>query len=302
MKLKILMVLIVSFLFGVIGFNFATFKAKILKPIVTKFYVEPFRDGNAIDEDHLISTLDNGMSIIVNKHDECVCWHVRAEGYWDSSELSIIRKIIKPGFSIVEAGANFGVYTLIMSGLVGDMGHVYAFEANPKVSRYLKQSVFDLNHLKNVAVYEKGLGNQNDSLYLNFDPKNIGGGTLSSVSHGTAVSAQTVRLDDILTDVKIDVLKMDTEGYESKILEGASSLIRNNPQMIIIMEWSQDFLRAQDSDPRMLLSFLKNHGFLKAWRMGDRHSKEAGTLISVSFEEILKIPYCDLIFSRQDLE
>lgn len=301
MKLKNIVFLgLLLIVFISVGLNFTGFKQHILKPIITKFYIEPFRDGEMIDEHHVIATLDNGMPIVVNKEDDCVCWHVRFEGYWDPSELSILRKIIRPGFSIAEAGANFGVHTLVMSQLVGEGGHVYAFEANSRVSEYLKKSV-DLNSLKNVTVYETGLGNQNDALYLNFDPKNIGGGALSSTPSTNTVRAKTARLDDILENVKVDVLKIDTEGYEGKILEGATLLIKKNPNLIIIMEWSQDALRQQESNPEALLLFLKDQGFVKVWKIGDRHSAECGKLVPITFKEIQAIPYCDLVFAKQDL-
>ena len=169
-----------------------------LRSTMISLYVEPFRDGPPIDANHLVSYLDNGMPIIVNKQDRCVCWSIRFRGHWDSNEMAAIQKLVKPGFVVVEAGANFGVHTLPMAHLVGEKGHVYAFEANHHVSKYLKQSIFDLNHLTNVTLYEKGLGDQNKSLYLNFGLSNIGGGALANEDSGGSVKTEIVRLDQVL--------------------------------------------------------------------------------------------------------
>ncbi len=298
--------------FGVISFHQPFLNQHVLKPLwipmipyvqsaIIRFYIEPFNDGASVDADHVISTMDNGMPIVVNKHDRCVCWSIRFRGLWDSSEMAVIKNLIKPGFKIIEAGANFGVHTLSMAKIVGENGHVYAFEANPHVSKYLKQSIFDLNHLTNVTLYEKGLGDQAKSLFLNFGLANIGGGTLANEDSGTSVKTEIVRLDDALKDIKVDMLKMDTEGYEGKILEGAQDILKNNPDMIIMMEWSQDALRAQGSDPKSILENLASHGFDKIWKIGERRSKEEGTLFPLTMEEVLNIPYCDLVLSRRDL-
>ena len=102
-------------------------------------------------------------------------------------------------------------------------------------------------------------------------------------------------------DIKIDILKMDTEGYEARIFERASTLLANNPNMIIMMEWSQEALRSQGSDPKAFLDNLVSHGFHKIWKIGGRRSREEGNFIAVSPEDVLTIPYCDLVLSRQVL-
>jgi FkbM family methyltransferase len=273
--------------------------AEVKESFLTEAYIHYLRDGPSVDSDHVISTLDNGMKIVVNKYDKCVCWFIRLTGHWDSNETAAIRYLVKPGFSIIEVGANFGVHTLTMAGLVGPEGHVDAFEANPQVSRYLKQSVA-LNTLESkITVHEKAAGDSTGTAHLVFGIQNIGGGHLVSDPSENTVKTSIVRLDDLFTyGHTVDVLKIDAEGSEAKIIQGALRLIQANPKIIIMMEWFKSALIEQGSSPEGLLELLKKEQF-KAWKIGKRQG-DRPTFIPMSFDEILETAYGDFVFSRND--
>jgi len=273
--------------------------AELKESFLTEAYIHYLRDGPSVDSDHVISTLDNGMKIVVNKYDKCVCWFIRLTGHWDSNETAAIHYLVKPGFSIIEVGANFGVHTLTMAGLVGPEGHVDAFEANPYVSKYLKQSV-DVNQLgSRISVHEQAAGDSTGTAHLVFGIKNIGGGHLVSGSSENTIKTSIVRLDDVFTyGHKVDVLKIDAEGSEAKIIQGALRLIQANPKMIIMMEWFKSALVDQGSSPEGLLDMLKKEQF-KAWKIGSRQGDKA-TFSPMSFDEILAVDYGDFVFSRDN--
>jgi FkbM family methyltransferase len=259
----------------------------LIKSPIADVYIY-MRDGKSFDPDHVITKLDNGMSIIVNKHDRYVCRFVRLTGHWDSNETRVLTQIIKRGFTIVEVGANFGAHTLKMAELVGKEGKIYAFEANPKVSKYLKESVA-LNKLESIVdVFEKAAGDAPGKAFLDFGLNNIGAGHIVTSPLDTSVGTEIVRLDDILPTQRIDLLKMDAEGYELKILQGAKNLIdRNLDHIIIMMEYIPSLLERQGSSAKELLGFLKEKGFC-FWKIGRKHNNES-SLIPISSEELLKM-------------
>lgn len=266
---------------------------------LARLYVEHIRDIKEIDADHVLTTLDNGMPIIVNKHDRCVCWFIRLVGRWDSNEKRVVEKLIQRDFKIVEVGANFGVYTLKMAELVGPRGKIYAFEANPHVSKYLKMSI-NMNSLSDIiTVYEKAAGEREGEAYLSFGTANIGGGHLIANPTDSSVKTSIVPLDKILLNEQIDVLKIDAEGYEGKILAGAKKIIERNPSLILIMEWDQALLKAQHTEPSDLIIWLQSNGF-KVWRVGKKQRNEP-VLVSLSMKELSTLKVGDIVASRHDL-
>lgn len=269
------------------------------KPLITNTYIKFIRDKERIDADHVVTTLNNGMPIIVNDKDGCVCWSVRFVGAWDKSETIALNYLIKPGFKVIEAGGNFGVHTLRMSRWVGDQGVVETFEANPAVSKYLSKSVYELNKLKNVVVHQKGLGDAPKKVFLSYAMNNIGGGNIVLAKGEGALETEIVRLDDVFKTGKYDVLKMDTEGYEAKILQGAQKLLKRNPDMLIVMEWSKNALISKGSDPAACLKNLQDLGYKYYWRIGEKKGDQPN-FIKVSLEEIMNTPYCDLVISHKE--
>ena len=74
----------------------------------------------------------------------------------------------------------------------------------------------------------------------------------------------TVTIDDALAEEtgSIDFLKMDVEGSECNILEGAKGVMARSPQMKIIMEWNLEMQYRAGSDPKQCLQKLADHGYI----------------------------------------
>jgi FkbM family methyltransferase len=293
-------------LIGVLGVVFfkvldtSTLKELFIQSRLADLYINYVRDEKPFDSDHVITHLENGMPIIVNKYDRCVCWFVRLLGRWDSNEKRVLEKIIHKGLNIVEVGANFGVYTLQMADLVGKSGKVYAFEANPMVSKYLKESI-KLNNLQDIIVmFEKAAGDIPGEAFLEFGVENIGGGHLVSSASSSSIKTHIVRLDDVVNEEHIDLLKIDAEGCEFKILQGAKELIkRNADHIILMMEFIPSHLKNQKSDPEALLQFLKEQGFF-LWRVGKKRLHE-DILVPVSYDALAKLSDADIVASKKPL-
>lgn len=274
--------------------------AFINSPLAT-LYIEQIRDGKSIDKDHVVTTLDNGMPIVVNKNDRCVCWFVRLTGHWDSNEEKALDHIVKKDFKIVEVGSNFGVHTLTMAKKVGENGKVYAFEANPYVSKYLKISLQMNNLEKIVTLYEKAAGEQEGESHLVFGSLNIGGGHLIKEYSENAVKTHIVRLDDTIDIQKNDLLKIDAEGYEFKILMGAKKIIEANiSSIIMIIEWDQNLLKNQGTNIEDFIDFLK-HYKLNLWKVGNQKAGQPA-LMPITYEELKNLSVGDIVTSRQQLD
>lgn len=300
MKNRLILLIVCIGILGVFSIKIiglSSIKYSFIRSNLAKIYVKYIRDGKNFDSDHVITHLDNGMPIIVNKNDQCVCWFIRLTGHWDSNEKKILEKIIKKEFNIVEVGANFGVHTLMMAKLVGEKGKIYAFEANPTVSKYLKESIKLNNLSNNITLFEKAAGDVPGESFLEYGIQNIGGGHIVTSKSPSTIKTEIVRLDDVVEEQRIDLLKIDAEGYEFNILKGAKELItRNIDHIILMMEFVPSHLKNQKTDPELVIQFLKSHKF-SLWRVGKKNLGEP-LLVPISYDELTNLIEADIVASR----
>ena len=288
-------------LFLLAFFNVGKLKNCFIASPLAKIYVETFRDGSLVDENHLVTHLDNGMKIIVNKHDACVCWFVRLTGHWDSNEKEVLRKIVKKDFRVVEVGANFGVNTLFMADLVGKNGKVYAFEANPNISKYLIQSV-GMNALNDrITVFEMAASNEAYKGWMVYASLNLGGGYILPKGHkcqknDLCAPIEVNKLDNVITGEPIDLLKIDAEGAELWILEGAKKLLAQ-PDILLMMEHCPSHLKRNNIEVDHLLSLLKQSGFAFVYSIGKK-----GALTPLAFEDLRADQNYDIVLAKHSLQ
>jgi FkbM family methyltransferase len=153
---------------------------------------------------------------------------------WRDKELAIFRSLVPPGSTVVDVGANLGFITVILSGLVGSQGTVVAFEPSSRTFSKLERTI-EMNRLSNVRAINAGCGDKAETLELH----NIAGssGNASIVGKGPLREhIQVVRLDDVpeLKERSIELIKVDTEGFEHRVLDGARRLIAENKPILYL--------------------------------------------------------------------
>jgi FkbM family methyltransferase len=126
---------------------------------------------------------------------------------------------------------------LLLSKLVGSNGKVIAFEPLPANYRLLDENV-GLNRLQNVIVEHQAVADHTGEISFQFpthEASLIAGPVFDSDNQGT-FSVDCVSLDDFASDrqIQVDLIKMDVEGAEDSVLEGALKLLeRFHPVLII---------------------------------------------------------------------
>ena len=140
-------------------------------------------------------------------------------------------ELLQPGMNVVDAGANMGEYTLLAAAGVGAAGRVLAVEPNPLALERLRRNL-ELNQLDQVSVAACALGRSSGLSTLAFDPADTRTGRLlepGALPGSFASEAVAVRrLGDLLRELgweRVDVVKLDVEGAEADVLEGAADFI-----------------------------------------------------------------------------
>ena len=171
------------------------------------------------------TTTDGGMRLM---------FHTR-----DGSERRLLADIVdshvyerfpmRKGDTVMDVGANSGIFTVVLSKFVGRGGTVAAIEPNPSSFNLMKKNL-SLNECENVKPVEGALGENESTGSLKIYDLSIYNSLLARndkvVHHSIAVQIQT--LDAVMKDLeleRLDLLKIDTEGFELPILKGGMKTI-----------------------------------------------------------------------------
>jgi FkbM family methyltransferase len=150
------------------------------------------------------------------------------KAYVDHAERQLLRQILIPGNVAVDAGANIGIYSQFLARCVGPAGVVYSFEPAPENFERLRAAArrFPNMHILQAAVGERS---GKSELYLR-----------TYVTHNVtrrAVQVEMVALDDYFsTGQRVDLIKMDIQGYELHALRGAGRVLADNPAAKLLLE------------------------------------------------------------------
>jgi len=163
-------------------------------------------------------------------------------GGFESAERAFVSRFLRAGMTALDIGAHHGLYTLLASKRVGPSGLVFAFEPSPREHRALQWNV-RLNRCKNVVIEGLALGNEEGerSLYV-VDGYETGCNSLRppavpGVIWGVPVRVTTLDQWLVTRDLKtIDFIKVDVEGSELSVLQGAQRLLESAPRPVILAE------------------------------------------------------------------
>jgi FkbM family methyltransferase len=141
-------------------------------------------------------------------------------------ERSILQRSIRPGMTVVDVGANIGYYALMCSALVRESGRVVCIEPDPANLNELRTNVVENGLQGMVTILAEAAGDQDGT--ARFEP----GLNSHVVAHGS--HHVTVRQIDSLALGKVDFMKIDVEGYEGAVLDGAAETIeRFRPTLFV---------------------------------------------------------------------
>lgn len=157
-------------------------------------------------------------------------------GEYSELEVQLWRQLIKPGNTVLDAGANIGTLTLALADIVGSDGRVIAVEAQPETADLLKRNT---EGRENIEVWECALGRASGTIKVPslaaLGHKNYGGVSLG----GGELEVQIRPLDAFVARDRIDFIKADVEGMEIAVLHGARGTIKRY-RPLLYLEYHPD--------------------------------------------------------------
>lgn len=147
-------------------------------------------------------------------------------GEWTESEIDMMADFIVPKSIVIDAGAFIGTHTVAFAKMAGLYGFVYAFEPQRMIFNILCGNVA-LNNLLNVKCLNMGLSDIPGKAFIPLlDPsveQNFGALDLGHFEEGDAVPITTI---DSLNLRGCNLIKVDVEGMEAKVLKGGEKTIK----------------------------------------------------------------------------
>jgi len=183
------------------------------------------------------------------------------KAYSDRAERRLLSSHLSRGCVVVDAGANIGIYSKFLSRCVGPSGLVHSFEPAPDNFARLRAALADFPNvrLNQVAV---GARTGDGILYVS-DMLNVDHRAYPSQEEESrkTLPIQTIRLDDYFKHGgRVDLIKMDIQGFELHALQGAQRTLADNPEVKLLLEFWPYGLAQAGGSPEALISFLENHG------------------------------------------
>jgi FkbM family methyltransferase len=156
--------------------------------------------------------------------------------YADRAERELLRKILFQGAVVADVGANIGIYSKFLSRCVGPSGLVHSFEPSQDNFKRLSAATRDVS---NVQLTQAAVGERSGpcKLYVS-DKLNVDHRAYDADGDSRrAVPIQMVALDDYFKPgQRVDLIKMDIQGYELHALRGAQRVLRENPDINLLLE------------------------------------------------------------------
>lgn len=192
-------------------------------------------------------------------------WYV----YWGLRDITRTKlySLVNKGDVVFDVGTNIGETLLNFGMLVGSGGFVYGFEPDEHNFKNVLKNI-GLNGLKNLHVFNLGVSDRKESVKLyQVDDHNLGMNRILSEAEArnfsTFSTIETDTLDNIARENKIDrvdLIKIDIEGYEMHALRGAFQLLkRHRPRLFVEVGYTR--LLKNGTSPTEMVTFLADLGY-----------------------------------------
>ncbi len=184
-----------------------------------------------------------------------------------SDEARLVRTLFAPGHTFLNIGANQGLYSLLAASLGGAQSRVYAFEPQPRAAAAIRSSA-RANAMSTLTVHEMVVGAVEGTLAFFVPMTGSGVGSRSREHAAQAGLVNSVTLPATSVDAfvlsqtlpRVDLMKIDVEGFEADVLRGALDTLRRLAP-IVWLELNPAAQRTAGHTQAECLSLLKSCGY-----------------------------------------
>ncbi|MBV9673636.1 MAG: FkbM family methyltransferase [Verrucomicrobia bacterium] len=166
--------------------------------------------------------------------DRLASLYLHKTGLLGGSEVAILRRMVSSGMTVVDIGANQGLYTLLLADFARP-GKVFAFEPHPVLYEHLVTNVRE-NRVESVECSQTAISDSSGSLTMRLGRINLGNNyVVAAGANGSAdLEVRAATLDELFQETKVDFLKIDVQGWKAAALQGGRSLLERNQDIVLL--------------------------------------------------------------------
>lgn len=247
--------------------------------------------------DRVLALTHTGRKIFLDAADIGITPHIAMTGMWERETEIVVRRLLRPGQTAIEVGANMGYHTLAMAEEVGPTGRIHAFEANPAIAKLLDATIQVNGFLDRVVLHPKAALAQRGEVEFAVHPDHCGSAHLA-VPQDQPCYTGRARVPGVPLDEEpgrdlpaVDMIRMDAEGSEPLVLRGAAWLLARSPNLTIVMEWAP-LLMGGYCDVAGFAGWLETLGFRAGRILPD------ATLEPMDRAALLAAGHIEVVFQR----
>lgn len=218
------------------------------------------------ETDHIRARRCRHGVMIYNDHDTFIGKSLRTYGEWCESELELLGQLLRPGDVVCDIGANIGTHTIFFAKRVGEAGRVLALEPQRQAFQLLCANV-GLNQLQNVSCLQQGVGDAECETWIPLlnpaSPQNMGALRIDQQDEEGGELIRVTTLDRLAATQRIRtcrLVKIDVEGMEGRVLDGAVAFLEACKPVIFIEN-------NEEEHSREIIARLLSLGYRSWWHI-----------------------------------
>lgn len=210
-----------------------------------------------ISHDEVLTKIFTDLKIYLNPNDMAVAAHIALDGVWEREITKAWMSVIKPDYTVLDIGANFGYYGLLAGQFTSKKkANVILFEANKKLIPYINKSISINWFNEQVKVENLAVSDKNETVVLNVLKDYVGSSSLQTLEEldtymhekmqlviEEKMKVQSITIDNYCSQEKIkavNLIKMDIEGFEEKAYSGMRQIVKKSKDITLFIEFTKD--------------------------------------------------------------
>jgi FkbM family methyltransferase len=225
-----------------------------------------------LDPGDVVDVQTDVGQLYLHRDDKVMTPFISERGVWEPEEAAFLRASLRPGYTLLDVGANVGYMSVLGGRSVGTTGRVIAIEPDSANVRLLRANLWrngvPASVLPLAAFSHRG--------FAGFVRSDVNRGDHQLHERADAPLVPCSRLDDLLGPIHVDVAKIDTQGVDHEVLEGMTGLLSANPNMVVLSEFWLAGLEDRGIDPLGVLDRYNELGFALGLLTPDGGVRSAG--------------------------
>jgi len=254
----------------------------------------------------LVHTL-HGLKLIIDPLELVMAPQLIVYRQWEPDITNLMREYVHTNTVFVDVGANIGYFTCLVASIIRNegCGKVIAIEPNPECLALLDRNVSINWSMCEIEVHRSAAANFKGTSRLAVPVNRAANAHLDL---GKIASSEPLHevlvapLDELVgEEVIVDLLKIDVEGHEWAVLQGARNLLERSPSIKIIMEWSASQMSAAGFSTKEMLNAFDELK-LVAHRLPNNLNIDGHTLAEFAYtdDQLSAVDYANILLVRRD--